>query len=810
MSQESDSAPFNVFEADSIPIYNNLDPQVTNIWSGSEEFSQSINFLRGNINFNFNQYQRQKYEQYLKNSESSLNSNERLLQKSAVKERKPIVKLINDYNTNNVSKLINQIFLYNSMKDVNKNNIKLNKPIGIVQDDDKNRYLVYESKTNNPPFLECPIRELNKKNNETLNQSNIHIQCNKLNKSTTKMNTWTKVLQRYPQTLERDTWYVTSEKGTSQAILGPHFIDIVNYGERRILFLGEAHGDIFGQCISQYTIGENGEIKGKSIQPVYNDPYFQSTIIKHIANSTQEVVDVYMEMPPVSEEFNLPKGHRIVIPITQQRLPITSRRNKNIEIENEEKNIRVHGTDIRWYYDKSIKYKKKSPSIHDYLDKMIEYINNYQIEKIAELIKNNDIDNTFQFIFNFVDNYNKKLKNTNIDGLNILINEFIESLINKENNYMYNMLGKELRKLERTNPTEFIKVIHYFYLFYRKYIKIIYNDYTFINKYNKIISFIKKSNNPINTIINKIEYLQDMVKYIIKNDIVSRIIEFYSLFIDTYTLCRILSTFIPKDDKKEKYSMNKSINSIYINGYSHSINLINFFKLFNYLLKNRIDIYDKETIEKYDQMIGYNLFYTSKVNNMRIYKYLTISFKNNRYDKSKYDSVYDLTDMILTIITHIRNNKITKIRDVDKLNNKLNNIITKLETIIQKYNNKRNTNKDTFVQLFIKYAPFIQKYCIELLDILFYSNSNNYNIQSYLNNVIFILMKVKKSLPIPQCQQLTDNTDIKQPLFVRYDQPYLVGIRINTEYNYENNNSGNNTNNSKLTEKLNDILSQLS
>jgi hypothetical protein len=48
-----------------------------------------------------------------------------------------------------------------------------------------------------------------------------------------------------------------------------------------------------------------------------------------------------------------------------------------------------------------------------------------------------------------------------------------------------------------------------------------------------------------------------------------------------------------------------------------------------------------------------------------------------------------------------------------------------------------------------------------------------------LNDLLqYYLQLFTLNWPIPQCKQLTDISEIKQPIFVRYGRKYLVGIKI--------------------------------
>jgi hypothetical protein len=85
-----------------------------------------------------------------------------------------------------------------------------------------------------------------------------------------------------------------------------------------------------------------------------------------------------------------------------------------------------------------------------------------------------------------------------------------------------------------------------------------------------------------------------------------------------------------------------------------------------------------------------------------------------------------------------------------------------------------------FEQRFIHYAPILQKLMIRFLYELTQNIPDMMNDKRKMENdeIIEYLRYFLSNWPIQRCQQLTNHSNIRQPLFVRYDQPYLVGIKI--------------------------------
>jgi hypothetical protein len=223
------------------------------------------------------------------------------------------------------SRNYNQIFLYDNRYDINLD--QTSNCVGIAQFG-KNKYLLYTTYNNKNVSLPCKLQELNTN----------HLQCNKTNRSFESLTKWTHVLQRYPRLLDQNEWFATNQSGSIQALLGPHFLNVVDYGERRIILMGETHYYDKAQCVS-FDITKYDQMK-----KIENDPFFISRIIEHIAKSTQETIDVYAEAAPKEEELD---DFSFVPRITYSQMPKTHQINIPLE-EMYTKSLRVHGTDIRF------------------------------------------------------------------------------------------------------------------------------------------------------------------------------------------------------------------------------------------------------------------------------------------------------------------------------------------------------------------------------------------------------------------------------------------------------------------------------
>jgi hypothetical protein len=796
---------------------SNPSPQPINIWSGNEEFSLPVNFPRGNNQFNVNKYMRErnvlererlekeeyntrkiqlnnlyetinspeKIQRIIESANVGINSSEKMLRRPAVSSQKPIVKLNDSINNKDIDQLINQIFLYDSIQNINQDNIDIGTPVGIVEDDKSNKYLVYQPIHYDSTVIPCPVRELYKNTNE--NNRNLNIQCNKterlnIEKSHDKMTRWSRVLQRYPELLKKDDWYVSTQSGAVQAILGTLYTRVVDYNERKILLLGEIHNKLHSQCIPKYTINNRGDIVGKPIQPLYKDPYFQTTIIKHIAHSTQETIDVYLEVAPVTEEIILinsvdglsstVSGNTLLY--KRHTLPITSRK-KNSRIENTENiirrnientnNLRVHGSDIRFKYNKNSKLREEM----DFSNLIIFFTKD--ITEIYRLFKNiylniNDY-NIINIIYNYCEEYNKSLlKNNKIQKIEETIHIFLQNL-SKNKNYTNYILLKELLKLQSTNYTDFLKLMHYIYLFYKFFFS---SNSFFYSKWNQFKILLKRmfvsNKNSTNFIRIYNDEYTNIQSYFIQDDIHLLII-FQSLLMDTYTISRMLSKFNRKKELSEKYRMNTSINSIYIAGAAHCYNILNFFESFNNI--NTIDqIYS----------INNNIYEENVTNIDNHFKgwhdLIEMIGLNNTYNPILKFNYCELKKKFMKILTTSytltinRNNQII----IDKIN--------ELSTLLQEiYDKIPEKNENTCSQKMIQYAPLIQTYNTELIQLLLHNVQ--YSDSNYKNELEQLLELFKKNWPIGHCQQLTDNLNIQQPIFVRYGKPYLVGVKINPE-----------------------------
>jgi hypothetical protein len=77
---------------------------------------------------------------------------------------------------------------------------------------------------------------------------------------------------------------------------------------------------------------------------------------------------------------------------------------------------------------------------------------------------------------------------------------------------------------------------------------------------------------------------------------------------------------------------------------------------------------------------------------------------------------------------------------------------------------------------------------IDIIKIVIYilKNKLKESIKNYSNDTYDVYIKMleeeltyyESNWQLPQCRQLTDTSKIKQPIFVRYDNEFLVGIQI--------------------------------
>jgi hypothetical protein len=770
------------------------------------------------------------------NHSTTIQYNEKILNNRAVGDAIPIVILKEPTDEE-----YKQIFLYESMADINRD--LLDECIGIAQDDMNDKYLLYKIRklsnnlsmnisdnikntkntkntndynNNNPQnnvSLPCPERTFftTAPNGSIQFESNknVKVQCNttKRSKKNNKLTKWSKVLQKYSNPFPE--WFATSQMGTIQAMIGPYTINVIDYREKRIILLDDTkHYRPYGQCIPH----ENIDMQ----YLLMNDPFYIANVIKHIARSTQETIDVYLE----NEPKDIIRNKTNFIPhVIQQNLPKTYLRNSNF---GNLKTLRVHGSDIRFfnnllnislYGQFTIFFYKNENIIKNF--NLVKYIVPFKLE-----------------IFLLIDKYCKDYKNfllisTNQVSMMVSIDQCIynfiiglEDIETRCQSKKY--LSKQLKELQKSDNEAFKRLMHFIFLYY--------NDFHTKTFYQELINFY--------TYISKIVNIHDLTKEQIDtlietaNKLYHTDVEYNMLFIDIYTISRILRIFTRKVGKDEKYRMNTSYNSIYFAGSRHTINVNTFFELF----KDIDDIYEVN-IKKFDSIYKkIHSFHYKKLDwesyddndtplrllpyaeimniTLKIIEYYNKYYKGNTsidivlfnkikniIDILKYPNInQNIIDFYLEnykeIIENI-NPELNKVIDINYLyvyisyiyegykgNIDKNDFLNIIRTEYNKNNildirNMLNRYK-LFEQRFIHYAPILQKLMIRFLYELTQNIPDMMNDKRKMENdeIIEYLRYFLSNWPIQRCQQLTNHSNIRQPLFVRYDQPYLVGIKI--------------------------------
>jgi hypothetical protein len=542
-----------------------------------------------------------------------------MLKKYVVTTKIPQVSI-----TSTLATPIHQIFLYDSRENI----ISKNSPsVGTVIDDTNQEYDLYYP--DNKIKREMLYANCNSRNALSKNK----VSCN----YPQNFPTWNKVLQNY-SILPDSRWYTTSHAGTFRAVLGPFEIHSMNYGERRLLLMGELHYSARAQCVEQ--MNTNG--RGKEIQNITKDPYFLSNFIYQLAYSTQETIDVFLEAPITTEESH--NKSYFVPHILQQWLPVTARRTRQMKNSNyvptlgalyNKKlfgasnstavaeglhNLRVHGTDVRFRYDPVYKilyteydlyhaviyYFFRNENVNDFYESL-KKIYPFTMRGLKVVIDNNI--QLIEIIRDYCEGYFDKLKSQKT--IDKYIDDFIEKffvlekkLIQKTDPYITfpikNSLSKQLKKLRKTNRDDSNRLMHYFAVFYKNKCADIFKAYYKAQKFvNWLLEFNKnnvgngnmdnnKNKNKIKqmykSFVKKIKY--SMAHYKPKGNEIDSFnepdISFFAFLVDTYTIARILRTFEPSAaNKKEKYSMNRPMNALLYFGNAHTQNVRVFIHLFN-------------------------------------------------------------------------------------------------------------------------------------------------------------------------------------------------------------------------------------
>ena len=721
--------------------------------------------------------------------------------------QKPIAVLHDDVDSE-----YNQIFLYNTKNDTNLTQIK-RRCVGIIQYGNS-KYLVYEILDNQQNVsLKCKQNILNSTN----------VQCNKNSRTATDMTKWTYVLQRYPDLIGRNEWFSTSQTATMNALLGPHYIDIVDYGERRILFAGENHYSMEAHCFSRY--GKNDEM--------FRDPYFIRRFIQHIASSTQETIDVYIE----SEQYLDPNKMftSIFTPrITYHQLQNTLNISNNTFNPNKmySKTLRVHGSDIR-FVPNSLEINFKD---------IRNILNDKDISQIKLLLKRLEF---IKLIGEFVASYKTKIKNSEmitIDDLDTFVLKLKRIEEGSQNIKDKNYLSKQLQELKQTNENEYRKLMHYIYLYYgyslyfdrdiyeEEYLIDLNNIYDSLHeKCLQIITNYNSSNYINNNLLSDSIHIISHINSDKIESYKSIQINYYAFLMDIYTIARILRNFHTKQGKIENYRMNTSINSIYIAGDAHRIKVQAFFELFI----DSVDIYTiqaeqisakyKEQHNKFENKIKLIFNRDSSVNpNKGVYsilfrKYYKLIKKyrsfmerilgrnNNTNPLIQLDDILshftdiDVHDFIKKGIKYYKSQSKLLKEDFPTINKnymyyfiahiykELTNTTSLKRSIYERldeYKSNINLVEEIieryyqFEQTFIEYFPLLQKYTIEMLTIIrnnYESINNKPNNISNIDKLNELIDDVQNNWNLPQCNFLSN---IKQPIFVRFDKPHLIGIKI--------------------------------